>query len=116
MEDKLYEKLEKEMKDLKQHFKDKGVNYAIDNAYEIIVKQEIMDGIKYDNLLSRIQIKALLSKENILSLLYDDWLKFDGNMREYINYSVENSVKNITNDYLKNHNNRKRNEQYEELN
>lgn len=116
MEDKLYERLEKEMKDLKQHFKEKGVDYAIENAYEIIMKQEIMDSIEYDNLLSRTQIKALLSKENILSLLYDDWLEFDGNMRENINYSVNDSVKNITEDYLKKHNKNERSELCEELN
>ena len=110
MEDKLYEKLENEMKEFKADIKEKGVDYAIDKAYELTAKQEIIDSIQYDNELSKTQIKALLSRENVLDELYDDWLSFDGNMREHINYSVEKSVDIITNNYQKEH---KKNKEHE---
>lgn len=101
MEDKLYQKLENELKDFKTKMKENGVDYAIDRAYELTIKQEIIDSIEFDHDLSKTQIKALLSRENILDELYDDWLSFDGNMRENINYSVDASLNLITDEYKK---------------
>ena len=101
MEDKLYQKLENELKDFKTKMKENGVDYAIDRAYELTTKQEIIDSIEFDHDLSKTQIKALLSRENILDELYDDWLSFDGNMRENINYSVDASLNLITDEYKK---------------
>lgn len=101
MEEKLYQKLENELKDFKIKMKENGVDYAIDRAYELTTKQEIIDSIEFDHDLSKTQIKALLSRENILDELYDDWLSFDGNMRENINYSVDESLNLITDEYKK---------------
>ena len=101
MEEKLYQKLENELKDFKTKMKENGVDYAIDRAYELTTKQEILDSIEFDHDLSKTQIKALLSRENILDELYDDWLSFDGNMRENINYSVDESLNLITDEYKK---------------
>ena len=101
MEEKLYQKLENELKDFKIKMKENGVDYAIDRAYELTTKQEIIDSIEFDHDLSKTQIKALLSRENILDELYDDWLSFDGNMRENINYSVDASLNLITDEYKK---------------
>lgn len=103
MEDKLYEKLENELKQFKEKIKENGVDYAIDRAYELTTKQEIIDSVQFDHVLSKTQIKALLSKENVLDELYDDWLSFDGNMREHINYSVDKSLNIIENNYRKEH-------------
>lgn len=99
MRDKLYEKLENEIRKFKLYLKEKGVDYAIENAYELVVRQEILDCIEYDISLSNTQIRALLSKDNILDGLYDDWLSYDGNMRGNINYSVKESLDVITGDY-----------------
>ena len=101
MEEKLYQKLENELKDFKTKMKENGVDYAIDRAYELTTKQEIIDSIQFDHSLSKTEIKALLSRENILDELYDDWLSFDGNMRENINYSVDASLNLITDEYKK---------------
>ena len=103
MEEKLYQKLENELKEYKQLVKEKGVDCAIDSAYEITAKQEIIDCIQYDCFLSKTEIKALLSKEDVLDELYQDWLSFDGNMREHISYSVDKSLEIITDNYKKEH-------------
>jgi len=103
MEERLYEKLDNELKQFKAKMRENGVDYAIDRAYELTTKQEIIDSIQFDHVLSKTQIKALLSRENILDELYDDWLSFDGNMREHINYSVDKSLNIIENDYRKEH-------------
>ena len=101
MEESLYKKLEDELKDFKVLIREKGIDYAIDRAYELTVKQEIIDSIKFDSILSKTEIKALLSRENLLNELYDDWLTIDGNMREHINFSVDDSIRFITNEYKK---------------
>ena len=101
MEEKLYQKLYDEFNKFKAVMKENGVDYAIDRAYELTTKQEIIDSIQFDHSLSKTEIKALLSKENVLDELYDDWLSFDGNMREHINYSVDKSLNLITDEYKK---------------
>ena len=101
MEEKLFKKLEQEMNNYKNHIKERGVEFAIDRAYELTSKQEIIDSLRYDNSLSKKQIKALLSRDNVLDELYSDWLSFDGNMREHINYSVDKSLNLITDEYKK---------------
>ena len=92
---------EDELKEFKAEMKEKGVDYAIDRAYELTTKQEIIDSIQFDHSLSKTEIKALVSRENVLDELYDDWLSFDGNMREHINYSVDKSLNLITDEYKK---------------
>ena len=104
MEEKLFKKLEQEMDNYKDYIKERGVEFAIDRAYELTSKQEIIDALRYDNSLSKVQIKALLSSDNVLDELYDDWLSFDVNMREHINYSLDKSLNTITENYLKNKN------------
>ena len=103
MEEKLLDKLRTEYRIYKKEVKEKGVEYAIDSAYEITVKQEIIDCIECDCDLSKTEIKALLSKENVLDELYQDWISFDGNMREHIGYSVDKSLESIVDDYKKEH-------------
>lgn len=98
---RLFEKLKQELNDYKSYVKERGVDYAIDKAYELTVRQEVIDCLMYDNELSREQIKALLKFDNVLDDCYDEWLKTDGNLREHLNYSVDKSVNHITDDYRK---------------
>lgn len=103
MEEKLLDKLRTEYRIYKKEVKERGVEYAIYSAYEITAKQEIIDCIECDCVLSKTEIKALLSKKDLLDELYQDWISFDGNMREHINYSVDKSLESIVNDYKKEH-------------
>lgn len=41
--EKLNKKLEQEMKEFRDKLKENGVDYAIDKAYDLVVKQEIID-------------------------------------------------------------------------
>lgn len=99
MNEKLQQKLEQEMKDFKDEIREKGVDYALDRTYELAAKQEIIDSLYYDNSLSNIQERALLSRVCLLDELYDDWLGFDGNMRQDINFSIDKSLNYITGEY-----------------
>lgn len=101
MEEKLQEKLEEELNNFKQDIKTKGVDFVIDKAYEITVKQEIIDSLIYDNSLSKKEINALLSCKDPLQKIYDDWLTQDGNLRTDLNYSIDKSLNSLTNAYVK---------------
>lgn len=102
---KLIKKLEQEIKEFKTEIREKGVDFAIDKAYELTSKQEMIDCLQFDFNLSKTQIKALNSRECLLDELYADWLKFDGNMREHIGYSLDKSLNYITASYKKNQKN-----------
>ncbi len=99
--DELIIKLEQELKDYKEYVKEMGIDFAIDKAYELTVKQEVIDCIMYDNTLSKGQRKALLSSDHLLDQFYDEWLSADGNLREHLNYSVDKTINYITDDYKK---------------
>lgn len=90
--DELLKKLEQELNDYKEYVKEQGVDYAIESAYKITVKKEIMDNIIYDNNYSEKQIKSILKCDNILEQCYDEWFHADGNLREALDFSVNKRI------------------------
>ena len=99
--DKLLQKLEEELKEFKSYIKEQGVDFAIDKAYELTIKQEIIDSIIYDRTLSEKEIEILLKCDNVLDQCYDEWLKSDGNIRDTLNFVVDERVDFIIDDYSK---------------
>ena len=99
--DKLLQKLEEELKEFKSYIKEQGVDFAIDKAYELTIKQEIIDSIIYDRTLSEEEIEVLLKCNNVLDQCYDEWLKSDGNIRDTLNFVVDERVDFIIDDYSK---------------
>lgn len=65
--DALEKRLDKEMQERKEQIKEQGVDYAIECAYELTVKQEIIDCLKFDVPMTKDKIKALLSRQDILA-------------------------------------------------
>ena len=59
MKEELIKKLKAEMEKFKEKIRESGVDYAIDRAYEITVKQEIIDIFEYDKDLSNEEYKVL---------------------------------------------------------
>ena len=97
--DKLLQKLEEELKEFKSYIKEQGVDFAIDKAYELTIKQEIIDSIIYDRTLSEEEIEVLLKCNNVLDQCYDEWLKSDGNIRDTLNFVVDERVDFIIDDF-----------------
>ena len=81
--------------------KEHGIDFAIDKAYELTIKQEIIDSIIYDRTLSEKEIEILLKCDNVLDQCYDEWLKSDGNIRDTLNFVVDERVDFIIDDYSK---------------
>ena len=84
MKEELIKKLKAEMEKFKENLRENGVDYAIDRAYEITVKQEIIDIFEYDKDLPNEEYKTLKSRKNLLEECYDGWLKCDGNLRSIL--------------------------------
>lgn len=77
----LYRKNADEYITFKEQLRDYDVDTLIsaDLAYEIVTKKDFMLIIEWcgEDFLTIEQIKKLLNVENLLEILYDDWLKYD---------------------------------------
>lgn len=92
LKNELMKKLEDEYGEFKEQFMSLSPKEAVDNAYELVVKQEILDSFNYDMSYDKEELQALLKQDNLLSQAYDEWLSADGNLREALQYSVDNVV------------------------
>lgn len=92
LKDDLIKKLENEYSEYKEQFMSLTPKEAVDHAYELVVKQEILDCFNYDMSYDKEELQALLKQDNLLSQAYDEWLSADGNLREALQYSVDNVV------------------------
>jgi len=77
----------------------------IEKSYEKVCKEEFVYSFEKQKL-SISECKALLKKDGILQECYDEWMKSDGNFNEMLEYSVDNVVDHITQDYEKNKKNK----------
>lgn len=107
LKDTLMQKIDKELLDYKQNLiKNYTPEEIIEQAYKINIKQQIrdiVDGIIF----SKEQVQVLLKIDNLLDKLYDKYEKSDGNIWEYLEDNVGDSLGNIVKEYLKNKNREK---------
>jgi len=112
LKDDLIKKLEKEYNEFKENFMNLGSKEAVDGAYELVVKQEILDSFSWDMGYSKEELTALLKEDNLLSQAYEEWLDTDGNLREALEAPIDNLIENIVenSDVKKQENKEKTNE------
>ena len=72
MENDLSKKLNQELYDFKEELLQTEPKNILDNAYKVVVMQEIMDYLLYDRTYTRTELNALLDGENILQEAYDE--------------------------------------------
>lgn len=100
LREELIAKLEKEQKEYLDGLKEKGVDEVIKNVYEINARQEIMDYLSYGNIAPK-DVKALIKTNHILSRMYDEWLSFDGNFYEALQYPVDKEIERISDEFYR---------------
>ena len=96
-------KLNKEFEEYKENLKSKDKDYIIDRSFETHYKYNLV--ITAENMeFSQDEVDALLSTDNLLGELYNQWLEYDGvdEMEGYFD-SLTNSKENILN-YFKSKN------------
>lgn len=96
--DKVNEKVVKEYNDFIDNLKQLSPNQIIDKAYEKICKEEFVYKLENKNL-SETELKAILKSPNFLSECYEEWLGSDGNFNELLEYSMENAIEQLVNDF-----------------
>ena len=90
-------KLNKEFDEYKENLKSKDKDYIIDRSFETHYKYNLV--ITAENMeFSQDEVDALLSTDNLLGELYNQWLEYDGvdEMEGYFD-SLTNSKENILN-------------------
>ena len=100
LKQKLFTKLEQELKNFKEKLKQKTADEIIESAYELTVKEEIVGEIKEKNL-DKDELKALLKEDNLLSEFYEDWRNSDGRLGEEISYTMDDTIDIVVKEYEK---------------
>lgn len=98
LQQKVQEKLVNEYNKFVNGLKREKPEVIIERAYEKVCKQEMVYCFEKKNL-SASECKAILKSPNILDECYDEWLKSDGNFNEMLEYSIDDAVEHIENDY-----------------
>lgn len=91
LRDKLEQKVDKEYDNFIENFKSKGVDFLVENAYEVVTKQEIRDYLIFSRFDEK-ELKALIKSEDILDDLYSEWLHADGNLYESLEHVIQERV------------------------
>ena len=87
--------LEKEFEKFKENMMKKSKEEIFDSAYEITVKKEIKDELKYMNL-HRAEKEMLTLQDDILNEFYYDWLNEDTPLVDSMKPCIEESVSTLT--------------------
>lgn len=94
LDERLYNKLDNEIKELYGNLLEKGKEEILNSAYEITVKEQIRDILKEMNL-HEVEKEILFLRDDLLTELYQDWLHHDSSLREPITDSVDKSISTI---------------------
>ena len=100
LQEKLNNKIDKELEDLKEELMNSKPQVIIERAYELTIKEEMTYKIK-DKDYSVNELKALLKNKNILNECYEEWLESDENINEMLEDVVVDRIEEIVNDYKK---------------
>lgn len=94
LDEGFYNKLDNELKEFHESLLEKGNEEILNSAYEITVKEQIVDILKDINL-HEIEKEILFLRDDLLAELYQDWLHYDATLKEPITDSVDKSISTI---------------------
>ena len=94
LDEGFYNKLDNELKEFYENLLEKGKEEILNSAYEITVKEQIVDILKDMNL-HEIEKEILFLRDDLLAELYQDWLHYDATLKEPITDSVDKSISTI---------------------
>lgn len=101
LKNKLIEKLEREVNEFKDTLRGVSADEIMDNSYKLTCIIEMKDYLIYNKELSKFELKTLLKREDILEECYDDWLSCDGNLREALEFSIDDTIDLIRDNEVK---------------
>ena len=96
LEDRAYEKINREMNEYLDEIKTKSPEEIVEAAYEITYKQEILGMFECEGAFNDKQSMAILKTKNALDYLYKEWLDYDGSvldeLRNSVNLAIDNQI------------------------
>ena len=98
--DKVYSRLQNELKYIEDKYMEKSKEEIINNAYELAIKQEIVncfESCDYDI----VDYKILLEENNILDFLYKDWMHSDYGIHQPIEENLQEYLYELEDNYEK---------------
>lgn len=100
LQQRVAEKITNEFNDFIEGLKKETPEVIIEKAYEKVCKEEMAYAFEKKYLPLQ-ECKALLKCPNILNYCYDKWLKSDGNFNEMLEYTIDDSIKHIADNFKK---------------
>ena len=95
----LQKKLELDYRDFIDELKKERVDVIIERAYEVVIKQSLIDYLLAKDMDSD-DVKALLQKGNLLDILYDEWMESDEELYALYQEQEDYYYDNINNDEI----------------
>lgn len=92
LEDRAYEKINREMNEYLAEIKTKAPEEIVEAAYEITYKQEILCMFECEGAFNDKQSMAILKTKNALDYLYREWLDYDGSVLDELRGSVDLAI------------------------
>lgn len=93
---KLYEKMQNEYNDFIEEMKNNEPQFIVNNAYQIVIKEELVamfypESEQYDI----DEIKALNKTKNPLEELYQGWMDSDAGIHSVLEENVSDTIEEI---------------------
>ena len=98
LREELVKKLENEQKVYLEKQKEQGIESVINNAYEIAIRQEIIEYISNRNF-DPYYINALLKTDDVVGRAYGKWMKHDNNFDDALEYPVNKEIERISDEF-----------------
>jgi len=95
----VYQKLNMEYQKYINKMLKKSPKEIIENAYPIVIKQELVDMFYSVRNYDEDGLKGLLIQENTLQFLYDAWLDIDGGIHNLLEECLMDTITEIGEDY-----------------
>ena len=93
---KLYEKMQKEYNDFIEEMKNNEPQFVVNNAYQIVIKEELVAMFYPESEQYSIdEIKALNKAKNPLEELYQGWMDSDAGIHSVLEDNVSDTIEEI---------------------
>ncbi len=93
---KLYEKMQKEYNDFIEEMKNNEPQFIVNNAYQIVIKEELVAMFYPESEQYVIdEIKALNKTKNPLEELYQGWMDSDAGIHSVLEDNVSDTIEEI---------------------
>ena len=98
LREELTNKLEKEQEVFVEKQKEQGIESVVRNAYQIAIRQEIIEYIKNRNF-DPYYMKAILKTDDVVGRTYAEWMKHNNNFDDAFEYPVNNEIERISDEF-----------------